>query len=456
MERFARFLGSEESFVRPLPTAPERRRDLQLALAWALVGMLGVELLRATGTFGDLRVPVLGEHLLVVSAAALLAWRRRYPMLVASLGSVHMMLTGMLAPPVMASLPMQVLYFFAIYTGVAYGRDRRALAMVVTGIVALMLGWVAWQFALGSGMSQVREWIGETPTQEGLLPAFTAAVAYTGLVNVIYFGGAVLLGQVAWDGARRTAQVIEQAATIHEQAGRLRDQAVVAERLRIARELHDVVAHHVSVMGVQAAAARRVLDSEPDAAREALSAVERSSREAVGQMRDLLGTLRTVEPEDRLEGSERLLGPGVPEGLGGGSGREPQPGLGCLPELVEEARDAGREVELSVVEEYPGAAAAVPAPLQLTAYRVVQEALTNVRRHSTARHVGVTVRAGRTLEVEVVDDGSPRRGTEGTGLGLRGLRERAHLLGGSAETGPRATGGFQVRVVLPVPEAVRR
>ncbi|OLT17952.1 hypothetical protein BJF80_01175 [Serinicoccus sp. CUA-874] len=243
----------------------------------------------------------------------------------------------------------------------------------------------------------------------------------------------------------RQAQVEEQAATIRAQTAQLTDQAVVAERLRIARELHDVVAHHVSVMGVQAAAARRVMERDPEAARDSLTAIERAARDGVGQMRDLLGTLRVADGD---------AGAGTGAAAQEGADRAPQPTLATLPDLVDQASTPLCQVSGQVVESAPGAAGRVPPPLQLSAYRIVQEALANVRRHSTARTARATVRVdedAQTVEVEVVDDGSPRVGTSGTGLGLQGMRERAALLGGGVEAGPRAGGqGWRVRVWLPL------
>lgn len=254
----------------------------------------------------------------------------------------------------------------------------------------------------------------------------------------------------AWALGRFRRLRIEQVAALAERARAAeadreeRDRRAAAEeRARIARELHDVVAHHVSVMGVQASAARRVLDRDPEAARAALGAVEGASREAVGQMRELLGTLRSGE----------LAADGTPPGED--PGRAPQPTLADLPALVERAATPVCAITCDVVEAEPGLAASVPPPVQLSAYRIVQESLANVHRHSTASRASVVVRVDRhRLEVEVVDNGRPRRGTSGTGLGHLGIRERAHHLGGAAEIGPRHDGaGYRVRVRFPVEPA---
>ena len=440
------WFGVDEAWERPRPAVAEAR-DLRLALGSAVVVVLGAELMRSLGAFTDEPHGIVWQYVGMLSLVALVLVRRSHPVLVTAVVGVHMLALGVLLPMTMSTLPMQVLYFFLIFSGVAWARDRRMLLAAVGLVIALMVAWVAWSYAVGSGMQQLTARFAEdVPEQIGLFGVPVAVAGFMTLNNVLFFGGAIVLGQLAWNGAHRTAQVVEQATTIQEQAGRLRDQAVVAERLRIARELHDVVAHHVSVMGVQAAAARRVLDRDPEAARGALGALERSSREAVGQMRDLLGTLRTGE----LESGGSRSG----EDNGEAEDRRPQPTLADLPELAAEASTPTCQMTVGVVESAEGAASRVPPPVQLSAYRVVQEALANVRRHSTARHANAVVRvdegSGR-VEVEVVDDGTARLGTSGTGLGLLGMRERAQHLGGAAEAGPRTgTRGWRVRVWFPL------
>lgn len=451
MNRIARFFGADEEWERPALSHAERVNDVRLALGWFLVAALCLELIRSADWLDTAEVGIGGQYALLATASALLVWRRTYPLAVALTAAAHMVLAGTIAQTVMGSLPMQVLYFFAIYSGVAWARDRRATLYAVMALVLMMGAWLIWLFSLGSGAADLGSDELQAASRTGIFPPLVAAVGYIFMNNALFFGGAVVLGQVAWRGARRTAQTVEQADTIARQSARLRDQAVVAERLRIARELHDVVAHHVSVMGVQAAAARRVLASDPDAARDALTAVEQASRDAVGQMHDLLGALRSGElaamaPDDGTPGA----GVGVADAAA--RHRAPQPRLHDLPALIEQGSTPGVHVDLDVVESRPGAADAVPPPVQLSAYRVVQEALANVRRHSSAQHASVVVRVGaEDVEVEVVDDGRPRRGTSGTGLGQRGIRERAEQLGGTAELGPRAgRDGYRVRVRFPV------
>ncbi|WP_256839047.1 sensor histidine kinase [Ornithinimicrobium faecis] len=442
MDRIAHLLGADEDWRRPPPSPAQRRIDVLIAVAVYLLAALSIELMRSLNAFDGANSwgEVLTQHLVAASVGLLLVFRRSHPIIVAGLATMHLYVMGTLEPLVAGNLVMQVAYFFAVYTAVAWSRDRRALGYLLVAFVLTLVLWLAWMFALSSGLQDMYANLGVKPTEPaGLFSAPIAAVGWTTLNNLLFFGGAVLLGQVAWRGALHTQREVKYAETIRSQAARLRDQAVVAERLRIARELHDVVAHHVSVMGVQAAAARRVLTKNPDAAREALGAIEGSSRSAVGQMRELLGTLRSGE----------LAADGATE-ESGHPDRAPQPDLGDLDELVAQATTPTCSVTYSLVEESPGAAGAVPPALQLTAYRIVQESLANVRRHSTATRASVVIRVDEELEVEVLDNGAPRPGTSGTGLGQQGMRERADLLGGTVEMGRRHGPGYRVRVTLPL------
>lgn len=196
--------------------------------------------------------------------------------------------------------------------------------------------------------------------------------------------------------------------------------------MRIARDLHDVVAHHVSVMGIQASAARRVLDRDHELAGSALRTVEETARTAISELRGLLGVLRS-EPDT-------------------GEDHEASPGLAQLPDLVAATRSAGLDVRYG---EY-GEPRPVPDSVAMTAYRVAQEALTNVVRHSGARSAELRVRfLENSLEIEVTDDG--HGGSPSSGFGLIGMRERTAVHDGEFEAGPRRDGGFLVRASLPAP-----
>jgi signal transduction histidine kinase len=225
------------------------------------------------------------------------------------------------------------------------------------------------------------------------------------------------------------ADAAEQRATDAE-GGREENarRAVFEERVRIARELHDVVAHHVSMMGVQAGAARVVIDSDRVKAKEALTAIEVSSRQAVGELHRLLGFLRQAGDQDDLA---------------------PRPGLSQLPRLAASMSESRLAVAVSI----EGEERSLPSMIGVSAYRIVQEALTNTLKHAAASRADVRVRYWPDeLEVEIIDDGRGATALSGTrpgGLGLIGMRERAALHGGQLTAGTVSGGGFAVRVKLP-------
>jgi signal transduction histidine kinase len=234
-----------------------------------------------------------------------------------------------------------------------------------------------------------------------------------------------LIGRATWHLLEVQAEALRRSRAANA------ERAVTHERVRIARELHDVVAHHVSVMGVQASACRRVLDKDPAKAKSALTAVEQSARTAVDELRRMLGVLRDAGATDGTTGY----------------------GLGQIERLLQGARDAGLTVEFEAF----GTPVPVPDSVSLAGYRVVQEALTNTIKHARASGVDVRVRyLRREIEVEVTDDGrtvipsGPPQVARTYGLGLIGMRERVAAHDGSLEVGARTGGGFRVRARFPL------
>lgn len=446
------WFGSDSDWERASAGRDGYRKDLLLGAVFAVLAAVSIELGRSMGLFEEVREPLWLVYLLGTASTAPLAWRRRYPLVSLVLVYGFFLGLGLTIPTITVLMPMQIMYFVALFTAVAWARDRRAMLVVVSICVLVMFTWLIWMFAVQQGVEAILEDFPTRADWPGLIEPYLANAVYQMIINIAFFGGAVVAGQMQWNAARRRRQLSDQTITIEKQAAALTDQAVVAERVRIARELHDVVAHHVSVIGIQAAAARRVLNRDPALAAEALATIERESREGVAQMRNLVGTLRSV-PD------------GGPSGQAGadGASRAPEPGLADIPALTAADHD-GLDTAFHQVEEPAGAAAEVPDPMGLSLYRTAQEAMANVRKHSTARSATVTLRvvrapdtqAGRQFEhgfaeVEVLDDGRPRRGTPGSGLGLLGIRERAATHHGVVEIGTRATGGFRVRLRLPLP-----
>jgi signal transduction histidine kinase len=256
-----------------------------------------------------------------------------------------------------------------------------------------------------------------------------ATVFVSGQVDLGSFtfsGGLALIPWLIGRNARGRALRLAAAEREQEQRTRL---ALSDERARIAREFHDVVAHSVGVMVVQAEGARRVLDRDPDRAREALDSIEDTGRKALADMRRSLGVLRADDDAD----------PAL----------EPQPGLDDLGRLLERAREGGLTVDVEV----EGERRPLPQGVDLSAYRIVQEALTNTIKHAGPVRTRVTVRYGeRELELEVSDDGPgpSANGGSDSGHGLAGMRERIASHGGELRTGPGPEGGFIVRASLPI------
>jgi signal transduction histidine kinase len=236
-----------------------------------------------------------------------------------------------------------------------------------------------------------------------------------------------LVGQALRRERGRTARLRELATALAAEREERARVAVAAERGRIARELHDVVAHAISVIAVQADAAGRLLQHDPPRAGEPLQAIQTTARGALGEMRQLVGLLRLNEGEAPLT---------------------PQPGLANLDQLAAEARGTGLPVTVDV----RGRVRALPVTVDLAAYRIVQEGLTNVRKHAGAAAARVSIRyEPDRLAVEISDDGRGAGAASGGGHGLIGVRERVVLLGGDLHTGPAAGGGFVLRARLPLP-----
>ncbi|MEU4212698.1 sensor histidine kinase [Streptomyces sp. NPDC026206] len=254
-------------------------------------------------------------------------------------------------------------------------------------------------------------------------------------VLVIVGGILLVVGALLRErGLARRALAEQETISEAERARR----TLLEERARIARELHDVVAHHMSVITVQADSAPYRIADLPEAAREEFTAIAATARESLTEMRRLLGVLRSED------GS----------GAAGGPERAPQPGVGRIPQLVEATVRAGVPVELSMPEPVP---AALPQTVDLSAYRIAQEALANVVRHAPGAATRVSVsldgdRTGLTLLVvnaATAEPGAPPLETSGTGHGLVGMRERVRLVGGTLDTGPLPDGGFRVAARLP-------
>ena len=340
----------------------------------------------------------LAAPLMIVGGASL-AWRRLYPIPVALLVvavSIAEAAAGMTLHTAVA--PVVALFLVSWSIG-AYEERRRA----VLGLTLLVCGvWVSMAVDMFRG----------TDHYEGTdFPWIGALVLAPGVLGVAF-------------GARTRSLRAAEARTRELELERR--EAIASERARIARELHDVIAHSVSVMTVQAGAAEAMLKIDPVRAFEPVQAIQETGRGALVEMKRLVGVLRD-DDED--------------------VGLAPQPGLGDLERLLSQMRNAGLRVELRI----EGSKRPVPPGVDLSAYRVVQEALTNALKHAGGAPAVVTVRYGDdALEVEVTDAGSGPRQRRDGGHGLVGMRERVGIFGGTFDAGPNDAGGFAVRALLPL------
>lgn len=389
---------------------------------------------------GNAVVGTVPRELLPVNLPAALAWsavgmttvaiRRRWPWVAVVALSAHATVTSIVG---VATENLAILVL--TYTVAAYLSIRQAVA-------ALVLLWTP-AIVVVSALGRYT-----TPPMRYTLLTFLA-------FNVMMALVAFLAGRIVFTRRRYVAALVERALAAEQNQQALAARAVEDERRRIARELHDMVAHHVSVMSVLATGSRRMLRKDPGAVDEALATIEETGRTALREMRRLLDVLRT-EPSQALSGGEppaELAGAGRALPAAATDPLAPQPGVAGLEALIDQVREAGLPVSLRTTGE-PGT---LDPGVALTVYRVVQEALTNVLKHGgpdATAEVRLDV-DGRWLTLEVFDTGrGPSvRHIDGVGHGLLGMRERVGLFGGSLRTGPRPGGGFRVYAKIPVEEA---
>ncbi|WP_338931839.1 sensor histidine kinase [Streptomyces netropsis] len=386
-----------------------RRHPTGVDSFWAVL-LLGLTVISSSSDRPG-RGSVFAEIVIYGALCVVIALRRRAPekmLLLATAAGVAQLAFDVSQHP--ADFAMLVI----IYT-VASGNTRWASRYALVGaLVAPALATIRWNTYEGSLTSEVIQTVFLT------VPFVLAWV----------LGDSIRTRRAYW------AQLEERAARLEKEREQQSRMAVVAERARIARELHDVVAHNVSVMVVQADGAAYVLDASPEQAKQALETISGTGRQALAEMRRLLGVLRTDE---------------------GGEGGEyvPQPDVEQIGDLVEQVRSAGLPVDFRI----EGSPRPLPSGVELTAYRIVQEALTNTRKHGgpdAAASVRLTYfddglgllveDDGRGAQHELYEEG----GADGMGHGMIGMRERVGMVGGTLDAGPRAGGGFRISVLLPI------
>jgi len=383
-------------------------RDWTIALGLLGLGTVDIALHPHSRQFPD---PVWANYAFMLAGALPLGFRRLAPATVAVsvIGAFTVWSITMYPPEGQSSFEAFLGMLAGFYILGADLVGRRQLVVSLAVVVCTIPSWV---LSLGLG----------APPGD-IVPA------------VVFIGLAWTVGYVLRRRREQLAEERRRADLLAFEQGRLAAEAVMEERSRMARELHDVVAHGLSLIVVQAAAERRALLQErstPEASQAVLEAVEQAGREALAELRLLLGLLRRPDEEPSLR---------------------PQPSLRHLDQVVDAARASGLDVEVSVDAE---TVAVLSAGLDLTAYRIVQESLTNVVKHAGARRVHIDVRrSARDLEVDVLDDGSGRgQGLPEGGHGLTGMRERVAVYGGSLQVGPAQPGpGFRVHARIPLTDS---
>jgi signal transduction histidine kinase len=387
---------------------PPRVADTVIAVAVAALGLASGLGARAQHEHMPLAaIPVLAAMGLVLYP------RRRFPAAVlaaeAALAATLVLMRATLGGSFVAVL-------CACYGAAVYGTRRLAIGLAAGALAAVLLLGIPQSFGLGGGV------IHAVP-----VPTIVAAAgaALFGLLIRNQFSGrnaqlAVMAERAEWATAQR------------EQEAR---RATLAERLRIARELHDIVAHHVSVIVIQAQGAQRVAEREPDRARQAMADVEQTARTALEEMRRMLGLLRS--PDDGEAAGSLDVTHGIPD----------------IAALADRMTEAGVAITVRTTGEPFG----VPEDVGLTVYRIAQEALTNVLKHAGPARAEVHLHYDEQLEITITDDGrgaaAVLTGAEppGAGRGTTGMRERVAMLGGTFSAGPQPGGGFRVRAVIPRP-----
>ena len=354
-------------------------------------------------------LPALG---CVLMASAVLLRRRPLTALAVILGGA----VATIALEPMQATALEIVLACAAGLEICYMAATRARRVSVTGLAMVGAGLLIFSLlgvpSLDSGPLLGHSNVGSA------VPLVTLAVP--------------LVAIIAWLIGNSIRQAQAQAELLRAQAAA---QTAMAERLRIARELHDIVAHSIGIIAIQAGAGSRVFDARPDQARDALAAIEATSRETLSGLRRMVTGLRRAEPEP---------GPGQ-------APLDPAPGLADIERLAAMTLDAGVQVDV----DWHGSREPIPADIDRSAFRIIQEAVTNVVRHAGTGQCRVSIdqRDGQ-LSIEVTDSG--RGGSAaGTGYGITGMRERAALLGGDFSAGPRPGGGFRVAARLPVPVPAR-
>lgn len=426
----------DPDWERPTPPRASLRRDI-----WAWVLILAISLLynaglHSSGIYSSDPEQTVKSYYVVAALTLPLMTRRRYPIATLLVATAIFFGMSSFSQLAFSTLSSQLCYFTVLYTAVAWAKNR---AMLWIAYALVCLSVFLWIIAIWLTLGSAFNLFGIENYSGGLFSRPTASYIVMTLVNISYFGLAGALGRIAWKEAYQRHILAQQADQLEAQAVQIAQDAVHKDRLRIARELHDSVGHHVSSIGVQAAAADRALRKKPELATVPLRNIEKLARSSVAEMKNLIRILRESEADP------------------GSTAKEPQ--VADIPALAHSMQESGIETVIQVDNQSLEKIEGLHQGTQLSIYRMAQEALTNVRKHSSARSVILALRTGGQgektwAELEVTDDGTLTENSQArprAGYGLQGIRERAAALGGSAQIGPRTGAeGWRVLVRFPV------
>ena len=405
------------------PTDRDRRSDLLLAAVLFAGAVISAGLSSIAQIYGDQQAPLWTALVYAVVVTAPLVFRRRWPGIVAVvISTAYFVAVTVKVPELYVG---NIAMFIGLYSVGAWMNDRRRAMIVRAAIIVGMFAWLL--------ITMYYEAITQADEADVVAGAFSPYIAFMMLqimLNALYFGGAYYFGERAWAAAAERTVLEQRTIELEREREVTAAQAVALDRVRIARELHDVVAHHVSVMGVQAGAARLVIDRDPAESTRILTGIESSARDAISELRQLLETLCTPGG-DTTEAASTLT-------------------LADIAELTASSSDAGLPTAYTVI----GEPVRVPSVVAVNLYRIAQESLTNARRHAGfGATADVRVRYDLDgVEVEIVNTGRTV-GQLRPGLGQLGMRERAIASGGTIEVSPRPHGGLRVRARVPLSPA---
>ncbi|MDY6050997.1 MAG: histidine kinase, partial [Rothia sp. (in: high G+C Gram-positive bacteria)] len=355
------FSHIDPDWERSTPPAASLRKDVLIWLVVLAVTLLLNAAYHSAGLLGEDQHQILLSYITVAGMTVPLVGRRRYPLTMMLLATALFYALYYLSPVGSFTLSFQLCYFVTLFAGIAWGKNRTLTWFVYALICLIAFLWVILTWVMTDSAYSIA---GVEDFSGGIFSQATAGYIMAAVTNTFYFGCAAVMGRTSWNQAYQRTVLAAQAQQLEQQSQQMAQDAVTRDRLRIARELHDSVGHHVSSMGIQAAAARRVLEKKPELAAEPLANIEKLARSSVAEMKNLIRVMRAAGEAEQ----------------GSGAAKEPQ--VTEIFDLVEHMTAVGVTTRVQVSEQDLTRLTGLQQGTQLSIYRMAQEALTNVRKHS--------------------------------------------------------------------------